>query len=510
MKQFKIILVLLTVGCFTASEAQVGGYFSKFRPSKKWSVGLQVSPTALHGDVSDFALGLSGGVHAKYSVSQTFGLKISGNMGQLNGGRANPRISGGRDQSTTPRNPTDMTPSKDSYEMTNNFRDLDVTTVFTLGNISFLRPLRKVQLFTFLGLGAIWSNARGEFTDEVDARGYYAEFGELFLTGYDVNGVVTTESADVVTAETTYKGRNLVIPFGFGIKRNFGEWLDVGLEWKTRWTRSDDLDAFNFDISRNMSRDFYSTLGLQASIKLGKKGEKEHYDWLNPMETIYADLEEMKKITEDLKQLAIDDDGDGVSNFYDKDNTNTDCDKVYPNGKPMDSDNDGINDCDDVEPFSITTLVDENGRALDTDGDGVPDAFDEDNNTPAGVLVDARGNEVKMGGACCDCDNVTLPTIIFDNNSSKIAPSSFGVLYTIAEKLKQCPSLSVNATGYTASKSGEQLAWKRSNAIIDHLEANYGIERSRLSTVYSNDKGVDYGTRRIDIIQAKDLLESRK
>jgi hypothetical protein len=177
MKQFKIILVLLTVGCFTASEAQVGGYFSKFRPSKKWSVGLQVSPTALHGDVSDFALGLSGGVHAKYSVSQTFGLKISGNMGQLNGGRANPRISGGRDQSTTPRNPTDMTPSKDSYEMTNNFRDLDVTTVFTLGNISFLRPLRKVQLFTFLGLGAIWSNARGEFTDEVDARGYYAEFG---------------------------------------------------------------------------------------------------------------------------------------------------------------------------------------------------------------------------------------------------------------------------------------------------------------------------------------------
>ena len=67
--------------------------------------------------------------------------------------------------------------------------------------------------------------------------------------------------------------------------------------------------------------------------------------------------------------------------------------------------------------------------------------------------------------------------------------------------MKQCPSLSVTATGYTASKSGEQLAWKRSNAIIDHLEANYGIERSRVSTGYSSGSGVEYSTRRIDLSQ---------
>lgn len=504
MKQFKSILVLLALISFTAVEAQEGGYFSKFRAAKKWSVGLQISPTAVHGDVSDFALGLAGGAHVKYSVSQAFGLKMSGNIGQLKGGRANPRTSGGRDASTVvPGNPTDITPSKDSYSMTNNFKDFDVSAVFTLGNLSFLRPLRKIQLFTFIGVGAIWSDATGEFSDAADAKAYYGRYKDDYvITGYDNNNVATTTTADVVRAETAYKGRNLAIPFGFGVKRNFGERFDLGLEWRTRWTRSDDLDAFNFDVSRNLARDFYSTLGIQASMKLGKKGEKSHYDWLNPLETLYADMEEMKKVTEDLKELAKDDDGDGVSNFFDKDNTNTDCDKVYPNGIPMDSDNDGINDCDDVEPFSITTLVDENGRALDTDGDGVPDAFDEDNNTPAGVLVDARGNEVKVGGACCDCDNVTLPTVIFDNSSSKIAPSSFGVLYTIAEKLKQCPSLSLNATGYTASKSGEQLAWKRSNAIIDHLEANYGIERSRVSTVYSSGKGIDFSTRRIDLIQA--------
>ena len=112
------------------------------------------------------------------------------------------------------------------------------------------------------------------------------------------------------------------------------------------------------------------------------------------------------------------------------------------------------------------------------------------------------GSAIQVGGACCNCENVTLPTIIFDNNSSKISASSYGVLYTIAEKMKQCPELTISATGYTVNKSGEQLAWKRSNAIIDHLEANYGIERSRLSTGYATGSGVEYSTRRIDLSQS--------
>jgi outer membrane protein OmpA-like peptidoglycan-associated protein len=107
-----------------------------------------------------------------------------------------------------------------------------------------------------------------------------------------------------------------------------------------------------------------------------------------------------------------------------------------------------------------------------------------------------------MGNACCDCDNVTLPTIIFDNSSSRISPSSYGVLYTIAEKMKSCPGLNVSAVGYTASKSGEQLAYKRVNSVVDHLEANYGIERSRVTTGYSSGSGVEYSTRRIDFSQS--------
>ncbi|CAI8238048.1 MAG: Outer membrane porin F [Bacteroidia bacterium] len=93
---------------------------------------------------------------------------------------------------------------------------------------------------------------------------------------------------------------------------------------------------------------------------------------------------------------------------------------------------------------------------------------------------------------------MTLPTIMFDNGSSRISSSSYASLYTLAEKMRMCPSLSVTATGYTRSKSGERLAMKRANSIIDHLEANYGVERGRISVDYTADTDVDYASKRID------------
>jgi outer membrane protein OmpA-like peptidoglycan-associated protein len=520
MKQLKLSLVVLTLLCFTASEAQVGSYFSKFRPSKNWSVGLQISPSHLNGDADNSTIGLSGGAHIKYSISQSFGLKLNGDIGVLKGGRTDPKFSNNKKDgrysvsTVTQDNATgganNSGPSEDSYTFNNNFKDLNITAVYTLGNLSFIRPLRKLQMFTFFGVGAIWSDVTGTFEGEnaeVDARAYYKQWGDTYFQAFDDNGNEVSQ-ADfdanndaLANAETYYKGRNLTIPFGIGVKRSFGKWLDLGVEWRTHWTRSDALDGFNFPLPRNESSDFYTLVGLQASIKLGAKGQDDHYDWLNPMETVYADLDSMKEVTSKLKTLLEDADGDGVDDFTDKE-ADSECDKVWPNGKVMDSDGDGVNDCKDLQPFSISTEVDENGVALDTDGDGVPNSIDEEPNTAADALVNVRGQAVDVGNACCDCEKVTLPTIMFDNSSSKISPSSYGVLYTIAEKMKSCPGLNVSAIGYTASKSGEQLAYKRVNSIVDHLEANYGIERSRINTGYASGSEVDYSTRRIDLSQS--------
>lgn len=493
------------MAAFVSSEAQVGSYFKKFRPSKKWSVGLQISPTHLNGDADDATIGLSYGAHVKYSISQSFGLKLNGDLGTLKGGRIEQDFSGnkadGRWGNTTvqQQDPTgnlfntgNQAPTQDSYEFTNNFRDLNINAVYTLGNLSFLRPLRKLQMFTFFGIGTIWSDVEGGFSDPADANRYYNKYGDTYFTPVGTPGNLTD-------ATTYYKGRNLTVPFGFGVKRNFGRWFDLGLEWRSHWTRSDALDAFSFPIWRNRFQDFYTLVGLQGSVKLGAKGQESHYDWLNPMETVYSDLEQMRI---EIDALTGDDDGDGVANKHDKEE-NTECDRVYGNGIAMDVDGDGINDCDDAEMFSPCPDVDETGKALDDDGDGVPNCLDQEAGS-SGDNVDVNGRSIiipEPKNACCDCDNVTLPSVMFDNGSTRISPSSYGVLYAIAEKLKGCPDLTISAVGYTANKSGERLAWKRANSIIDHLESNYGVDRSRISTGYAPGSGVEYSTKRIDFNQ---------
>lgn len=512
-KRVSTLFTLLILGY--TGFSQVGDYFSKFRPANKWSAGIQLGGTQLTGDASDIKMGFAYGGHLKYSISQSFGLKFSGNLGYINGGRENPDLSGNFNRgrfgagSVTQQNTNDklfnvgnQAPSEDSYIFRNDFWDASAVMVYTLGNISFLRPLRKLQMYTFFGLGVIGSNVVGEFESVADADFFYTTWGsEFFEPEYDNNN-------NIINAKSYYEGINMTIPFGFGIKRNISSLIDLGLEWRTNWTRSDNLDAFSFPIWRNRTFDYYSILNLQVSFKFGRKGEEKHYDWLNPVESIYTDIDSLKEMGEKMKLLLTDTDGDGVADYFDKEN-DSDCDKVYGSGIMVDTDGDGIPDCRDLEPLSPCKEVDENGVSIDTDGDGIPDCLDKEPNTARGSIVDSRGvaltterlGAAGIGGSsnCCDCDNIMLPSILFDASGANITASNNALLYLIAEKMKQCPTAKIVATGYTSSKSGEQIAWRRVNSIIDHLESNYGIDRSRISVEYSRSGTGSNTSRRIDL-----------
>lgn len=142
-------------------------------------------------------------------------------------------------------------------------KEVALTAVFTLGNISFIKPLRKVQMFMFAGVGTIWSDVNGGFGVPDDAKNYHFSWGD------DYFNLVTDGSGDIIDAQTTYQGRNFTLPFGFGFKRNFGDMLDVGIEYRLNYTRSDNLDAYSYPLWRNRHTDFYGLLGFQASLKLG-------------------------------------------------------------------------------------------------------------------------------------------------------------------------------------------------------------------------------------------------
>jgi OOP family OmpA-OmpF porin len=457
MKSLKSLLLVVAILGYTSTQAQ-SDYFSKINPAKKFSAGINLGLTNSFTDAPANNAGNAFGLNVKYSLSHSVGLRASFALGSLVG-----------DRSETDYNK--------SYSFENNFSAIDLSAVFTLGNISFLRPVRNLQYFATVGIGSINNDAEGTFSDPADIP-----------------------SPPNNTDDNKYTESSLFIPIGLGLRYNLNENFDIGLNSQFNFTSSDDIDGFNYNLGANKSSDYFVTTGISVSYKFGTdKSQTSHLDWINPVESIYNDID---SINNSLKNLMADTDGDGVGDYFDKDNETPEGVKTYGDGTAVDTDGDGVPDSNDKEVFSLVTDVDADGVAKDDDGDGIPNALDAEPNSAAGARVDSRGKafEIKEYSAY-NCDNITLPTVMFDNGSSKISPSSYGTLYSLAEKLRMCPSLSVVATGYTRSKSGERLAWKRANSIIDHLEANYGIERSRISTDYASDSDVDYSSRRIDFSQ---------
>lgn len=457
MKSFKFIMLGIALIGYSSANAQ-GDYFSRIKPAKKFSVGANFGLTHSFTDAPTENSSTAFGLNVKYSVSHTLGLRASYSMGTLVGDRSDTKKSVGLN----------------SFSFENNFSAVDLSAVFSLGNISFLRPARNLQYFATLGLGYLFNDAVGKLSNPAD----------IFSTPN-------------LATDNKYSESEIFVPVGLGLKYNLNEKLDLGLSTQFNFTSNDKIDAFDYSTNTNKSVDYFVVTGLSLSYKFGTdKNQSSHVDWINPVESIYSEID---SINNSLKNLMADTDGDGVGDYFDKDNETPEGVKTYGDGTAVDTDNDGVPDSQDKEIFSLVTDVDENGVAKDDDGDGIPNEIDAEPNSAAGAMVDSKGKafEIKEYSSY-DCDNVTLPTIIFDNGSAKISASSYGVLYTLAEKLRMCPSLSITATGYTRSKSGERLAWKRANAIIDHLEANYGIERSRISTDYSSEYDVEYASRRID------------
>ena len=440
------VLALFSVTLLSVNVNAQGDYFSKIKPAKKLSVGLNFGLTNSYTDAPQENSGNSFGLGFKYSVSHSIGIRASFNSGTIAGDRS------------------EETGNAD-YSFENSFSTIDLSAVFTLGNVSFLRSARNLQYFATIGLGSMSNDATGINNDP--------------------------------SRNTIYDETEVFIPIGFGLKYNLNDNFDIGLNTQFNFTSSDDIDAFNYDVFANKSNDYFTQTGITLSYKFGTdKSQTSHLDWINPVESIYNDIDSINK---NLKTLMADSDGDGVGDYFDKDNETPDGVKTYGDGTSVDTDGDGVPDSKDKEVFSLVNDVDSDGVAKDDDGDGIPNAIDVEPSSPAGSMVDSKGKAIEIKEySAYNCDNLTLPTIMFDNGSSKISSSSFASLYTLAEKMRMCPSLSLTATGYTRSKSGERLAMKRANSIIDHLEANYGVERGRISVDYIADTDVDYASKRID------------
>jgi len=357
---------------------------------------------------------------------------------------------------------------------------------------------RWVSLYAFGGLGFNYT------TTHV----YKLNTGQLDTT--KLNGVSVFKDGGV---------NSLVVPVGFGIKFKLSKTIDLGIEDAYHFTFTDLLDGFQYVHINNKKRDdFYSMTGVTLTVKLGtRKRDKEHIEWRNPIEGIYARLD---KLDRRVDMLYKDSDGDGISDVFDKDNNTPEGVKVYGDGTSVDSDNDGVPDYKDVEPFSDPgAKVDENGKSIDSDGDGVPDSRDLEPNTPKGNMVNFQGQSI--GNKFATKEEVKelgdgrggffFPSIYFQYNQANIVREYESELQSIAKTMRENTGLVLKVIGYCDVRGtdpyNDDLGMRRAKAVIDYMVRVYGFPASSFEPVSmgkrQNEKTEYWINRRVDFVAKK-------
>lgn len=422
--------------------------------AKRFLLGIQAGATTLHGDADKLGFSYAAGIHAQYSFSHSFGVRIIGNMAQLKG------------EASTSK-------GFKSYSFINNAYEGHAQVVATLGNISHLRKARKTNLYFFGGLGYVQSDATNEFVKLNDAT----------------NTVV----------KQSYKDGAIAFSGGLGVRRSLSKSVSLGLEYGYRYIGSDLVDVFQPNAAANQSKDAFSTLQLSLSFKLGKKGN-EHVEFINPLETIYEDLSRIEK---KVDELSKDDDGDGVGNFFDKDPKTPAGAKVYGNGEAVDTDGDGVPDILDQERNSPKgAKVDKDGNAEDSDKDGVPDVLDLSPGTDTTYMVNHQGIPIMTkelsrklapkGGLTVGGGVGYMPAILFETGSAKIRPLHYTDLSGVADAIKRNPDLKFiiigNADFRGSEGTNDKLALRRAEAVKKVLTENFGVNPANLTAQSNGEK----------------------
>ncbi len=342
---------------------------------------------------------------------------------------------------------------------------------------------RRFSFYLFSGLAMAW---------------YSPSFYDL-----DDNPVSSLKSTPLQLGATS----QVVLPVGFGTKFKLSKMLDLGFEYGINYLMGDNLDGFVYDFPGQKRNDHYSNLDINLTVKLGKKGSaKEHMEWIQPIQTVLDDIE---ALNQDMNRLKSDVDGDGVSDYFDRDLETAEGSPINPDGTLRDSDNDGIPDDADLEPFSDYQVeVDEFGRALDDDKDGVPNHKDLASNTPEGSVVNFQGIPIQTEGESSIGIGNRLPSIYFEFNASKILTTYHDELLTIAMTIKDFPDVSWEVRGFCDATGNDlindELASQRIQSVINHLNENYQIDKSSFQPVIIGNKELnspyDAINRRVDIV----------
>lgn len=356
--------------------------------------------------------------------------------------------------------------------------------------------------------------ARNRVKERKDAWFIYTGLGfnsagaEIFINNDQPIELGTNEQNVFSTAlfgdERSIGGhRSFYMPIGLIYNIKLNQRFDVSVGMRGTWMLDDNADGSNTitslmpnvttprqldNLFPNATSDWLFSFTAGVNYYFGWKEPKSK----DPIVYIDATTEMLKRIAKNennLDKLMTDKDGDGVSDFFDKDPNTPEGHVVDGSGVSLDTDGDGVPDSIDEDPFSTPgAVVDAQGREIDSDGDGVPDSRDLEPNTPKGQLVNFQGISIedKVGGGA-GADGAYIPSIFFATDRADITAANQQRIVTVARLMMANPNMRLRVVGNCDVRAGEtyneKLGERRAKAAIKELSKNFGIDESRFEAV---------------------------
>lgn len=494
-KKFKLLLLgvfsLLSFGAFAQDTGVYDIYDSTVIPSKgqaqhnefmnntydfpakprnEMEFGISGGLFSVSGDVAAKLPTFGFGVHFRKALGYVFSLRLQYVYGVAKG--LNWKGSRGYDYNTAwTSNGYNPATEDVYYNYRSHIQDLSLQGIFTLNNIRFHKAKTGMVMYLGAGVGATIFDTK---VNALNGSNKY-DFSQITASGYDnkkdirnqlkqmMDDSYETNADNDKKNSATLFGQTLKPSASFlgGIAFKLGKRVNLALEDRITITKSDLLDGQQYqDPAPVLTRDFdtYNYLSLGLNFNLGKKSVEPLW-WINPLDYAYSELNNPKHMK--LPKPVLDDeDGDGITDQFDR----------CP-GTPAD------------------VKVDAHGCPLDTDGDGVPDYKDKELITPTYCQpVDADGVGKCPDPECCknldsmrSCMIGDLPSITFTSRGSTLSNDAKAMLATVASKLKNSPDCSIMVTGYPeASKASQAMCNRRTNAIKAYLTETEGISADRI------------------------------
>ena len=462
------------------------------KPRSMWEVGAGLGLYNVIGNVPSLMLWQKGGGGLNVNVRKAWGYMFSTRLQYIYGVGKNldNQATTGYDapyanHGYTPSYlATAATPANSVYRSTRTeSSQLSLDLIFSSHNISFNRDKNQVLFFGYFGIGALGYKTRINALD----NNYQP---------YDFSKIVTDPNASSKTIrkqlqskmDNTYESAainpstnhildNKTLDFapsiGAGVQYKITKQYNVQLEERYTFPSDNYIDGSRYGtplgntVSPGRLKDAinYLSLSVNYNLKYKKKSVEPLY-WINPLDHLYQEISYPRHMLLP-NPILPDEDGDGITDQFDK------CPKT-PAGIP----------------------VDVHGCPLDTDGDGVPDYKDKQLITPTECQpVDADGvghcpcpdgcGEVsgKKGGKCGGINDGTL---YFNGNNLTNAQQT--QLATLAGQMKAFPDCKVVVVGAgNGSKLKEERSWEHVNTVIEFMSEKNNISSDRFIFQYGKE-----------------------